>query len=505
MTSATTTAYQLCNSCAVAVAYAARHPDKVTHLILCGAYARGRAVRAMNDDEKRAAALDLDLARVGWGRDDPAFRQVFAAQFLPDGTRADWEAFDHLQRRTTSPENAVRFLDEFGRIDVRDLARQVACPTLIMHSADDHRVPMRYGEELAALIGSAQALVVPSRYEGFSLPAVEAMIDEYIDKYNLPHRLKRAYDAMMQAVEKGLNEAELMEQLSDNESTLARLKEEIDELQKRQQKGFDTAAYQARMEREGKALPPATEEQLIELEGAKEEELRKLAATFMGQQEVSESIARERVAIAENQLQFHHQKLVNDYENLFELTQGLIREDLKQEYRHYIEELFENTEHLELPILEGVRKTVGDISFNLSVTQNDIQERDVVVGSEEVSISRWYKPWSWGKSKTVEIYGQEKYVDLEALWQERSVLIETEFNALIQGARQQINSGQKRLVEQYIAFMTREFDREFGKLLDSLQEKLDDSEARELAIEDARQQRDQIRTLKSKLDAILAI
>ncbi|WP_036400453.1 alpha/beta fold hydrolase [Mycolicibacterium cosmeticum] len=147
---------------AVAVAYAARHPDRVSHLILCGSYARGRAIRAINDDERRAAALDLDLARVGWGRDDPAFRQVFAAQFLPDGTRADWEAFDHLQRRTTSPENAVRFLDEFGRIDVRDLARDVACPALVMHSADDHRVPIRYGEELAALIPNSQLVALPS-------------------------------------------------------------------------------------------------------------------------------------------------------------------------------------------------------------------------------------------------------------------------------------------------------------------------------------------------------
>lgn len=147
---------------AVAVAYAARHPDRVSHLVLCGAYARGRAVRAVGEDEKRAAALDLDLARVGWGRDDPAFRQVFAAQFQPDGTRADWEAFDHLQRRTTSPENAVRFLDEFGRIDVRDDAKRVSCPTLIMHSADDHRVPMRYGEELAALIPDSRLVALNS-------------------------------------------------------------------------------------------------------------------------------------------------------------------------------------------------------------------------------------------------------------------------------------------------------------------------------------------------------
>jgi pimeloyl-ACP methyl ester carboxylesterase/DNA-binding winged helix-turn-helix (wHTH) protein len=147
---------------AVAVAYAARHPERVSRLVLCSAYARGRAVRAATDDEKRAAALDLELARVGWGRDDPVFRQVFAAQFLPDGTRADWDAFDQLQRRTTSPENAVRFLEEFGRIDVRELARDVACPTLIMHSRDDHRVPLRFGEELASLIPDSRLVALSS-------------------------------------------------------------------------------------------------------------------------------------------------------------------------------------------------------------------------------------------------------------------------------------------------------------------------------------------------------
>ena len=131
---------------AVAIEYAARHPEKVSHLVLCSAYARGRGVRAVGPEEQRAAALDLDLARVGWGRDDPAFRQVFAAQFLPDGSRSDWADFDQLQRRTTSPENAVRFLTQFAAIDVREAAQQVRCPTLIMHARNDHRVPMRFGE-----------------------------------------------------------------------------------------------------------------------------------------------------------------------------------------------------------------------------------------------------------------------------------------------------------------------------------------------------------------------
>jgi pimeloyl-ACP methyl ester carboxylesterase len=156
---------------AVAVAYAARHPERVSRLVLCGAYARGRGVRAVGDADKRAAALDLELARVGWGRDDPVFTQVFAAQFLPDGTRADWSEFDRLQRRTTSPENAVRFLTEFAGIDVRDEAQKVQCPTLVMHSRDDRRVPLRYGEEIATLIPNSR--LVPLESNNHLLTATE--------------------------------------------------------------------------------------------------------------------------------------------------------------------------------------------------------------------------------------------------------------------------------------------------------------------------------------------
>ncbi len=165
---------------AVAVAYAARHPDRVSKLVLCSAYARGRGARALNEDEIQAAALDLDLARVGWGRDDPAFRQVFAAQFLPDGTRADWAAFDQLQRRTTSPENAVRFLEEFGRIDVRDEAASVSCPTLILHSRDDHRQPLRAAEELAALIPDSRLVALNSNNHLLTAtePAWQVFLDE---------------------------------------------------------------------------------------------------------------------------------------------------------------------------------------------------------------------------------------------------------------------------------------------------------------------------------------
>ena len=148
---------------AVAIADAARRPERVSRLILAGAYARGRQVRARDDAERRAAALDLDLARVGWGHKDPSFLRVFASQFLPDGTREDWEEFSAFQRRTTSPANGVRFLEEFARIDVSAIAHRVDCPTLILHSRDDVRVPATQAGELAALIPDSRLVLLDSR------------------------------------------------------------------------------------------------------------------------------------------------------------------------------------------------------------------------------------------------------------------------------------------------------------------------------------------------------
>lgn len=148
---------------AVAIAFAARHPERVTRLVLAGAYARGRLARARTPEERAEAALDLDVARVAWLRDDSTFRQVFASQFLPDSSSKMWDAFNDLQRATTSTENVVRFLDVFANIDVSDLGPLVRCPTLILHSRGDLRVPVAQARELAALIPDSRLELLDSR------------------------------------------------------------------------------------------------------------------------------------------------------------------------------------------------------------------------------------------------------------------------------------------------------------------------------------------------------
>lgn len=163
---------------AVAVAYAVRRPERVSRLILAGAYARGRQVRARDEAEREEAALDLDLARVGWRDRDPGFLRVFASQFLPEGTPQDWDEFTAFQRQTTSPANGVRFLEEFARIDVSDIAHRVECPTLIIHSRDDERVPVSQASELAALIPDSRLVLLKSRNHLFT--AYEPAWDEFL-------------------------------------------------------------------------------------------------------------------------------------------------------------------------------------------------------------------------------------------------------------------------------------------------------------------------------------
>lgn len=148
---------------AVAIAYAVRHPERVERLVLCGAYSRGRLVRAETPEAKQEAALDLEVARVAWRRRDDTFFQLFAGQFLPDASRELWDAFIRLQRETTSTENAVRFLDVFAHIDVSALAPRVRCPTLILQSRGDLRVPESQARELAGLIPDSRLVLLGSR------------------------------------------------------------------------------------------------------------------------------------------------------------------------------------------------------------------------------------------------------------------------------------------------------------------------------------------------------
>jgi pimeloyl-ACP methyl ester carboxylesterase len=146
---------------AAALAYAVRHPERVSHLVLYGAYALG-ALRRDEADERRFRAI-IEIMRVGFGSDNAAFRQVFTSRFIPGGTDEQIRWFNELCSKTVSPENAARLMEARGMIDVASLLPQVRTPTLVLHGRDDDITPVAQGRLLAAAIPGAEFVELDSR------------------------------------------------------------------------------------------------------------------------------------------------------------------------------------------------------------------------------------------------------------------------------------------------------------------------------------------------------
>ena len=147
---------------AVAIAYAVRHPERVTRLVLYGGYVQGAFARARTPAEREEAQLLTRSLPSFWGRDNPAFRMFFAARFVPEGTQEQMRWFSELTRVTTTPEIAVRLRTTASMIDVTDLAPQVRVPTLVVHGVGDAAIPFDQGRRLAALIPGARFVSLDS-------------------------------------------------------------------------------------------------------------------------------------------------------------------------------------------------------------------------------------------------------------------------------------------------------------------------------------------------------
>jgi pimeloyl-ACP methyl ester carboxylesterase/DNA-binding winged helix-turn-helix (wHTH) protein len=146
----------------VAVAYAVRHPERVTCLVLLGSFAVGRRKRAMTQDERDLVDARIEIIRLGWGRPEPQYRQVFVSRFLPEGTQEEWREFDELQRRSTSAANAWRFVREFADIDITDLAPLVTVPTLIACARREPDNVFEQSRVLASLIPGSRLVPLDS-------------------------------------------------------------------------------------------------------------------------------------------------------------------------------------------------------------------------------------------------------------------------------------------------------------------------------------------------------
>jgi pimeloyl-ACP methyl ester carboxylesterase len=171
--------FGISQGCAVSIVYAVRHPERVSHLVLYGGFAVGRNKRSLSAAEREENAAMLTLMRLGWGKENPAFRQVFTSQFIPGATKeqADW--FNELQRISASPEDALRLSTATADIDLTALLPQVRVPTLVMHARDDARVPFEAGRRMAAGIPGARFVPLQGRNHLFL--ETEPAFDQFLE------------------------------------------------------------------------------------------------------------------------------------------------------------------------------------------------------------------------------------------------------------------------------------------------------------------------------------
>ena len=144
-----------CQGGPIAIEYAARHPERVSHLVLYGTYARGRLKRNA-PREREIAEVSLGMASLGWAQETHTFMQSFASQWQPGGTLEHLRSWCELQRVTTSVENALRLMRTTFNVDVSESASRVKCPTLVIHPDRDRVVPLEEGRRLAGLIPGAR-------------------------------------------------------------------------------------------------------------------------------------------------------------------------------------------------------------------------------------------------------------------------------------------------------------------------------------------------------------
>jgi len=146
---------------ATCIEYAVRHPERVTKLVLYGAYAEGWAERG--EESKRAGMALIELIRQGWWQDNPAFRQLFGSLFIPDASPDQVRWFSDLMRTTTRPSIAARIFESFGSINVRSILSAVRVPTIVIHARGDARIPLDQGRLLATEIPNAHFVTLEGR------------------------------------------------------------------------------------------------------------------------------------------------------------------------------------------------------------------------------------------------------------------------------------------------------------------------------------------------------
>ncbi len=153
-----------------AVAFAARHPERVSHLVLLAGSTHGFLHRKPSPEALAFHEAQLRLIELGWGRAGPGVQQMFTSRFMPEGTAEQIASFNEHQRLSCDGLRAAAIVRARAAVDVRQFLGALNVSTLVMHCEGDVSVPLALGRELAASIPGARFEILRSRNH---LPAVQ--------------------------------------------------------------------------------------------------------------------------------------------------------------------------------------------------------------------------------------------------------------------------------------------------------------------------------------------
>ena len=223
----------LCQGGAVAAAYAARHPERISRLVLYDSYPFGAYADGVPDRLAQEARALSQMIEVGWGKKTGAFREVFANLLMPQAGKDALRWIGEMQQRSASARNARLMWDAFNGFDIRDVVGDITAPTLVFHGRRDSMVPFEAGRQLAALIPNARFVALETNNH-ILLPEEDAWqtfcheLDEFLEpEANAGRAGDTAIDALtpreaevLDGVARGLGNQELADLLRISEKTV---------------------------------------------------------------------------------------------------------------------------------------------------------------------------------------------------------------------------------------------------------------------------------------------
>ncbi|MDO4709770.1 MAG: dynamin family protein [Pseudomonadota bacterium] len=335
------------------------------------------------------------------------------------------------------------------------------------------------------------------------MPTLEAVVDDYIDRYALPIRVERAYEAFLAIIAQLQAEMALDEALAEASHNVEQLEKDVAELKEKAEQGFGTQAYKDELEASIDTMEEETINALHKVRAEGESALRKIGKEFSG--EASIKAAGRRLEASVKQLEEIYEMIVVKYEEVFKMSQEVTKARLEQDYKAHVESVFSDVACINFGVMEGIKSSLQAFDLKLSISKEDVATRDVEIGRREVSVSKWYKPWSWGKTKTVIDYEQEKYVDLGEYWENHSPEITESWSGVFEAAGQHVKEGRRILIERMLEFMSREFDVRFGKLFSDIEFKVANKDKLEQELAGLREQKQALGLVQERLDKVLEV